>query len=109
MSPIETAPATHRITHSTLGDTDMNWKNLSIASLFAVLSLGAVAANAQDTVKSHTYMYGDHLDIAKAVSVNEASSTSCGVVQARLTYLDSAGKTQALDYRTIAQGCGQDN
>lgn len=39
----------------------MNVKNLSIASLFAILSLGAVVANAQDAVKPHTYMYGDHL------------------------------------------------
>jgi hypothetical protein len=86
----------------------MNWKNLSLASLFAVLSLGAVAANAADTVKAHSYMYGDHLDIAKVVSVNEGSS-SCGIVKARLTYLDSMGQTQAVDYRTVAQGCGQDN
>lgn len=86
----------------------MNWKNLSIASLFAVLSLGAVAANAQDAVKPHNYMYGDHLDIAKVVSVSEASS-NCGVVKSRLTYLDSAGKTQAFDYRTINQNCTQDN
>ncbi|MFJ3482607.1 DUF2790 domain-containing protein [Pseudomonas sp. NPDC090202] len=83
----------------------MNWKNLSLASLFAVLSLGAVGANAAD---AHSYMYGDHLDIAKVVSVNEGSA-SCGVVNARLTYLDSMGQKQAVDYRTIAQGCAQDN
>jgi len=92
-----------------LGELIMNWKNLSIASLFAVLSLGAVAANAQDTVQAHNYMYGDRLDIAKVLSVNEGSSSHCGVVKSRLTYLDSAGQTQALDYRTINQGCGQDN
>lgn len=85
----------------------MNWKNLSIASLFAVLSLGAVAANAQDSVKSHSYMYGDHLDIAKVLSVNTALSSGCGVVEARMTYLDSLGKIQALDYSTIAQDCGE--
>ncbi|MFY1666118.1 DUF2790 domain-containing protein [Pseudomonas sp. Pseu.R1] len=86
----------------------MNWKNLTLASLFAALSFAAVGANAADAVKAHNYMYGDHLDIAKVVSVNEGSA-SCGVVNARLTYLDSMGQKQAVDYRTIAQNCAQDN
>ncbi|MBN3862191.1 DUF2790 domain-containing protein [Pseudomonas frederiksbergensis] len=85
----------------------MSWKNLSTASLFAVLSLGALAANAQDSVKSHSYMYGDHLDIAKVLSINEASSSGCGVVETRMTYLDSLGKIQSLNDSTIAQDCGQ--
>ncbi|EJL03390.1 hypothetical protein [Pseudomonas fluorescens] len=42
----------------------MNCKNLSIASLFAIVSLGAVAANAQENVTPQAYMYYDHLDIA---------------------------------------------
>ncbi len=84
----------------------MTWKNLSIASLFAALSLGAVAANASE-VDAQSYMYGDHLDIAKVLSVDEGSST-CGVVKARLTYLDSMGNKQAVDYKTIAD-CARDN
>lgn len=87
----------------------MNWKNLTLASLFAVFSLGAVAANAQDAVKVHQYMYGDHLDIAKVVSISDSASSQCGVVNSRLTYLDSAGQTQAFDYRSINQGCVRDN
>ncbi|RON14352.1 DUF2790 domain-containing protein [Pseudomonas frederiksbergensis] len=86
----------------------MNWKNLSIASLFAIVSLGAVAANAQENVTPHAYMYGDHLDIAKVTSVSETPSSGCGVVNARLAYLDSAGKSKVLDYLTAGQGCGQD-
>ncbi|AEA69149.1 MULTISPECIES: DUF2790 domain-containing protein [Pseudomonas] len=85
----------------------MNWKNLSIASLFAALSLGAVAANAQGSIKPHTYMYGDHLDVAKVLSVKQGSG--CGVVETRMTYLDSAGQIQALDYNAVAQDCAQDN
>lgn len=87
----------------------MNWKNLSIASLFALLSVSAVAANAQDEVKPVAYMYGDHLDIAKVLSIKEAGGSGCGIVQSRLTYLDSAGATQAFDYGTYAQNCGQGN
>ncbi|MDH0745785.1 DUF2790 domain-containing protein [Pseudomonas sp. GD03842] len=86
----------------------MNWKNLTLASLFAVFSLAAVGASAADAVKPHQYMYGDHLDIAKVLSVNEGSA-SCGVVNAQLTYLDSMGQKQAVGYRTIAQNCAQDN
>ncbi|WP_434611396.1 DUF2790 domain-containing protein [Pseudomonas sp. D2-30] len=87
----------------------MNVKNLSIASLFAVLSLGALAANAQDAVKPHTYMYGDHLDIAQVLSVKQGMGSGCGVVESRMTYLDSTGAIQALDYSAIEQDCGQGN
>lgn len=87
----------------------MNVKHLSIASLFAILSLGAVAANAQDTVKPHAYMYGDQLDIAKVLSVKQGAGSGCGVVESRMTYLDSSGAIRALDYSAIAQDCGQDN
>ncbi|SEJ81377.1 DUF2790 domain-containing protein [Pseudomonas sp. NFR16] len=87
----------------------MNWKNLSLASLFALLTLGTAGAQAQDVVKAHTYMYGEHLDIAKVLSVNEASPSVCGIVKSRLTYLDSAGAAHAVDYRSINQDCGQDN
>ncbi|MGN8275922.1 DUF2790 domain-containing protein [Pseudomonas sp. SMV71] len=87
----------------------MNWKNLSLASVFAILSLGAVAANAQDAVKPHAYMYGDHLDIAKVLSVKQAASSGCGIVESRMTYLDSSGRIQALDYSTFAQDCDQGN
>ncbi|MHC8407035.1 MULTISPECIES: DUF2790 domain-containing protein [unclassified Pseudomonas] len=87
----------------------MNWKNLSLASLFALLSVSAVAANAQNEVKPAAYMYGDHLDIAKVLSIKEASASGCGIVQTRLTYLDSAGATQAFDYGSYSQSCGQGN
>lgn len=87
----------------------MNWKNTGIALLFAALSFGALSANAQDGTQTRNYMYGDHLDIAKVVSVNQASPAGCGVVNARMTYLDSAGKTQVMNYRTFAQDCRQDN
>ncbi|WP_371925933.1 DUF2790 domain-containing protein [Pseudomonas sp. 18058] len=37
------------------------------------------------------------------------NSSECDIINARLTYMDSAGQTQALDYRKFAQGCTQDN
>jgi hypothetical protein len=87
----------------------MNLKNLSLASLFAILSLGALTANAQDSIKPHTYMYGDHLDIAKVLSVKQGAGSGCGVVESRMTYLDSTGAIRALDYSSLDQSCGQGN
>lgn len=92
----------------------MNWKNLSIATLFAALSLGAVTAQAQSlestgTSPSSHYMYGEHLDIAKVLAINEGSASGCGVLKARMTYLDSMGARQVLNYNTIGENCDQDN
>lgn len=87
----------------------MNWKNLSIATLFAALSLGAVAAQAQDRSPAASYMYGDHLDIAKVLAINESGSAGCGVVKAHMTYLDSMGQQQTLNYSTVGENCDQDN
>lgn len=87
----------------------MNLKNLSIATLFAALSLGALTAQAQPVAQAHTYMYGDHLDIAKALSTEVDASPTCGVVNAHLRYLDSQGQQRTLNYETVAQNCPQDN
>jgi hypothetical protein len=83
----------------------MNWKNLSIATLFAALSLGALSAQAQDVVKPETYMYGTHLDIKQVISSKEGTTPACGVVTSRLTYLDSMDQTRVLDYQSFSGGC----
>ena len=87
----------------------MNWKNLSIATLFAAMSLGALTAQAQTVAQAHNYMYGEHLDIAKALSTEVDSSPTCGVVNAHLRYLASQGQQQILNSETVAQNCPQDN
>jgi hypothetical protein len=43
------------------------------------------------------------------VSLKQDASSSCGVVDAQLTYLDSQNKTQVLDYRKVADNCNSDN
>lgn len=87
----------------------MNWKNLSIASLFAALSLGACAAQAQDVSQSAQYRYGEHLDIARVLAINEGPGSACGVVKTSMTYLDSMGVRQVLSYTTIGENCERDN
>lgn len=83
----------------------MNWKNLSIVTLFAALSLGALSAQAQDAVRSETYTYGTHLDIKKVLSSRESTTPACSVVTSQLTYLDSTDQVHVLDYQDLSGGC----
>ena len=87
----------------------MNMKNIGIATLFAALSLGALSAQAQDSVPAHSYMYGEHLDIARALSTEVDATPTCGLVNTHLNYVDSHGEQQTLNYRTVAQDCAGDN
>jgi hypothetical protein len=87
----------------------MNMKNIGIATLFATLSLGALSAQAQDSVPAHSYMYGEHLDIARALSTEVDATPTCGLVNTHLKYVDSHGQQQSLSYRTVAQDCAGDN
>lgn len=83
----------------------MNWKNLSLATLFAALSLGALSAQAQNIATPETYSYGTHLDIKKVLSSKDASTPACSVVTSQLTYLDSMDQTHVLNYQSLSGGC----
>lgn len=80
----------------------MNWKTLTTACLFGALSSGLLPTLAH---AGQTYTYGSHLDIQKVVSLSEAPSQTCGVVNAHMTYLDSHGQTQVLEYSKLAESC----
>ncbi|MHC8367388.1 DUF2790 domain-containing protein [Pseudomonas sp. ZT5P21] len=86
----------------------MNTKAIYAACLFAALNICTLSARAEADVTSKTYNYGTHLDIKKVVSLTQDATHSCGIVDAQLTYLDSQGKTQVLDYRKFAD-CNSDN
>ncbi|MFY1663937.1 DUF2790 domain-containing protein [Pseudomonas sp. Pseu.R1] len=83
----------------------MNWKNLTLATLFAVLSVGALSAQAQEVAQPQTYMYGQHLDIKKVLSSKEGTTPACSVVTSQLTYLDSMDQTRVLNYQSFSGGC----
>lgn len=88
----------------------MNFKTLSAACLLTVLSAGALPAMAQTTVKTDTYAYGTQLDISKVISLTEeGGGQNCGVVNARMTYLDSHGAERTLAYSTLTANCSGDN
>lgn len=87
----------------------MNTKAIYAACLFAALNICTLSARAEADVTPQTYTYGTHLDIQKVVSLTQDSAPSCGIVNARLTYLDSKGKTQALDYSKFSDDCHEGN
>ncbi|WP_018928056.1 DUF2790 domain-containing protein [Pseudomonas umsongensis] len=87
----------------------MNTKAVYAACLFAALNICTLSARAEANVTPQTYTYGTHLDIQKVLSMKEDATPSCGIVNARMTYLDSQGKPQALDYRKFADNCNEDN
>ncbi|MHC8320971.1 DUF2790 domain-containing protein [Pseudomonas sp. GB2N2] len=86
----------------------MNTKAIYAACLFAALNICTLSARAEADVSAKTYTYGTHLDIKKVVSLTQDANDTCGIVDARLTYLDSQGKTQLLDYRKFAE-CNSDS
>ncbi|BAW22638.1 MULTISPECIES: DUF2790 domain-containing protein [Pseudomonas] len=91
----------------------MNFKTVASASLFAVLSFGAIAAQATTTpmgaAGAMQYRYGEHLDVKKVLSVQDEQSNACGLVNTRMDYLDSKGQQQSVQYRTYATGGCHDN
>lgn len=86
----------------------MNLKTLTCASLFAVLSVGAITAQASTTpmgdASAMQYRYGDRLDVKKVLSVTDDQANACGVVNTRMVYLDSHGQQQSVQYRSYATG-----
>jgi hypothetical protein len=87
----------------------MNTKATFAACLFATLSICTISARAEATVKPQTYTYGTHLEIQKVLASSQGTTPACGVVNARLTYLDTQGQTRNLDYLTIADNCNTGN
>ena len=87
----------------------MSINNVIVAGVFAVLNIAAFSAHADVKSAPQTYTYGTHLDIQKVISLKEDNAVTCGIVEARMTYLDSAGQTRVLDYSKFADGCNNDN
>ena len=50
------------------------------------------------------YEYGMNLDIQKVISVTQANK-NCSVAPSRMTYEDSAGKLNTLEYKVMGTNC----
>jgi hypothetical protein len=84
----------------------MNWNTLIAASFFAVLNVAAFSAHADVQTTPQTSAHGAHLDIKQVLSI-EDSGSGCGIVNARLNYLDSSGTHKVLDYSKVAECANQ--
>lgn len=54
------------------------------------------------------YRYGMTLDIAKVIHVTSTNS-NCGVMPAQMTYEDSSGNLNILEYRATGTNCRSQN
>lgn len=74
-------------------------RNTFIAScLFALLSIAALSAQAEASPK---------LDIQQVLSTVDDGGAACGVVNARMAYLDSHGQKQVFEYMKFADSCNE--
>ena len=78
-------------------------------TLFAIaltaLSLSSLAHSAEAT----SYRYGQTLDIAKVISIEVPNSPQCEVVTAKMTYRNSTGEVEVLDYEQLSSVCTNQN
>ncbi|MGQ7957872.1 DUF2790 domain-containing protein [Pseudomonas sp. SP16.1] len=66
------------------------------------------ATNGKNRPEVVHYRYGMKLDIAKVVA-STPTDASCGVMPAQMTYEDSNGNLNILEYRVAGTGCRNQN
>ena len=81
----------------------MNIRHIASASL-AALTLAASALTFAAPPATQ-YRYGQTLDVAEVISLQEADARTCEVVEARMVYRDSAGAVNAVTYLKQADNC----
>lgn len=67
--------------------------------------LALIAPLASFAAPAEQYHYGQKLDVKQVLSIHEDASNSCGVVNARMDYLDSHGNPHSLAYQKFASDC----
>jgi hypothetical protein len=72
----------------------MNRNTFIASGLFALLNIAAFSAQASPK-----------LDIQQVLSTIDDGGAACGVVNARMTYLDSHGQKQVFEYMKFADSC----
>ncbi|NWE67799.1 DUF2790 domain-containing protein [Pseudomonas gingeri] len=79
---------------------------LGFAALLATGSAFAATTDAAPIIHDKTGFYVD-LDVAKVISTTDLSD-QCGVIPARLDYLDHQGREHVLDYQ-VQGHCSNEN
>ncbi|WP_395606543.1 DUF2790 domain-containing protein [Pseudomonas sp. B22129] len=84
---------------------------LFILGFTALLATGSVfaadTASAADVIHDKASFFV-HLDVDKVLSSTDTYG-QCGIVPARLDYLDHQGREHVLDYQVQGIGCASDN
>lgn len=81
----------------------MKWKTLCEASLLAVLNISILAAHADTETESAMIEKNMKPDIKKVLSIVKSDDGGCGIIDARMTYLDSKDNQQVMNYRIFAE------
>lgn len=80
---------------------------LGFAALVATGSAFADTTDATSVIHDKPGFFM-HMDVAKVLSSTDTYG-QCGIVPARLDYLDSQGREHVLDYSVQGIGCANDN
>ncbi|HDS1733501.1 DUF2790 domain-containing protein [Pseudomonas sp. BP8] len=77
---------------------------LKHAVLFGLVCLASALSVAVQADPA-PYEYGESLDVAKVIKLNEPNPPTCQVVEATMTYEDSQGAVKTVSYRRLAGVC----
>jgi len=80
------------------------YEESTMKNLFWIAGLALFDQLADAESRAVPYQYGDHLDIAKVVSL-EYPFGGCEIVEATMIYLDSAGETHVMSYLRQGADC----
>ena len=85
----------------------MKLRTLMLGGALALAAVSGLAqADSQQTnVKPVPYQYGMPMNIAKVISMNEAQTNDCKVINADIKFLDKAGKVEDVSYRKMSEAC----
>ena len=85
----------------------MKLRTLMLGGALALAAISGLAqADSQQTnVKPVPYQYGMPMNIAKVISMNEAQTNDCKVINADIKFVDKAGKVEDVSYRKMSEAC----
>lgn len=89
----------------------MKLRTLMLGGALALAAISGLAqADSQQTnVKPVPYQYGMPMNIAKVISMNEAQTNDCKVINADIKFVDKAGKVEDVSYRKMSEACDFQN
>lgn len=84
-------------------------KALITLGMLGLIVTGAAMADTSNPILIHDKPgFFTHLDVDKVVSQTDLT-TQCGIVPARLDYIDHAGQEHVMDYSVFGYGCYNEN